>query len=135
MQKTIKTVLFRLLFLALLILILTLIFRGETYSVEIPEDDVGYIEVWDGNTGEIRSYSNRDDIRHIVSRLNGVVLKGGRDADRSENGCLCRITCFPSDGEEKEPLFRAVIKDRNRMQINEVTFPFDAGELLDFLIP
>ena len=104
-----KKLLCGLIFLILLMLVLVLFFKGQKYVIELSEENVGYIEVWDANTGELRKYSNRDDILDIVSCLNGLVLTQGQ-INHAQNGSLYREVCFSTD-ENVGTIFGATIKD------------------------
>ena len=105
-----KKLLCGLIFLILLMLVLVLFFKGQKYVIELSEENVGYIEVWDANTGELRKYSNRDDILDIVSCLNGLVLTQGKKINHTQNGSLYRVVCFSTD-ENEGTIFGATIKD------------------------
>ena len=63
-----------------------LVCNGQTYVIELSEDNIGYIVVRNAGTGEIREYSERNDIHDIISYFNGVVWKGGHNVDPRGHG-------------------------------------------------
>ena len=114
--------------LILCFLAISMLLKGQTYVIELPEDSIGSIVVRSG--GEIREYSDRNDIYDILSHFDGVVLKRGNKIDHRENGSLCSVDFFSADGSEK--VFRVIIKDWDCIQITaqDLEFPFDAREVV-----
>lgn len=125
-----KTAVFGILILCIIISVFALLFKGQTYVIELSEDSIGAIWVRNAGTGEIREYSERNDIHDIVSYFDGVVLKGGRNVDsRGNGGDLYWVRFFSSDGHEI--VFHVTISDVDHIQIitkdkHRIEFPFDA---------
>lgn len=132
MHKRINVVLW-VIILCFLVCALIFVLRDEKYTIELLEDDIGYIEVWDGLTGESQRYLDRDDIHDIISCFNGVLLERGHEVDHSYNGSLYRIDCFSYGNTEESPVFSVIIKDMEHIQISELEFPFDTHEIVDLL--
>ena len=133
MYKT-KGLIYGMLIFCIAMFAFLLVCNGQTYVIELSEDNIGYIVVRNAGTGEIREYSDRNDIHDIISYFNGVVLKGGHNVDhRGNGGDLYWVRFFSSDGSEV--VFRVTISDMDHIQIitntkHQIEFPFDAREIV-----